>query len=95
MYYEPLSVSIRRCSSCMFPSNRASQNMHAVQTAKQAQQPICQCVHGENDRTSEAFDVTLGLGRVNVKFQLLLHTVKLYKRLYFNCDILHIIFWFT
>jgi len=34
-----------------------------------------------------------GLGRVNVKFQLLLHRVKFYKRLYLKSDLLHNVFW--
>ena len=34
-----------------------------------------------------------GLGRVSVKFQLLLHRVKFDERLYFKSDLLHNVFW--
>jgi len=33
------------------------------------------------------------LGRVNVKFQLLLHKVKFYKRLFLKSGLLHDVFW--
>jgi len=38
--------------------------------------------------------VLLGLGRLNVKFQLLLLNVKFYKRLFFKTGLLHDVLWF-
>ena len=44
-------------------------------------------------RSESVKAVIHGLGRVNVKFQLLLHRVKFYKRLYLKSDLLHNVFW--
>jgi len=37
--------------------------------------------------------VTHGLGRVNVKFQLPMHKVKFYRRLFLKSNLLHDVFW--
>jgi len=48
----------------------------------------------EYQRSESVEAVIHGLGRVNVKlFQLLLHRVKFYKRLYLKSDLLHNVFW--
>ena len=44
---------------------------------------------------SESVNAMLhGLGRLNVKFQLLLLKVKFYKRLFFKTGLLHDVLWF-